>query len=526
MKLSSLIEGLPVASIVGSKGEVEIEPRSESNPYSVEAVEQTALDPEISSVHCRAQDVRPGGVFVAIPGLKADGHDFIDLAVEKGAAAVVARRPAKTGATTVVVDDPRKALAFLSARFYGNPSEKLVVVGITGTNGKTTTSYLVESILRAAGYNVGVIGTINYRFGGKMLDNPVTTPESLDLQRMLAEMAAEKVTHVVMEVSSHAIDLHRIDCCWMDVGVFTNLSQDHLDYHGDMETYWSCKRRFFTEHLVSGPKRVRAKAVVNCGDDRGKLLFAEFSSNGVSVGKSSLDMVRAENVEMDVAGTRCAIATPCGKFRIGSSLVGEFNIENILAAVGVGVSLNLSTTSMEKGIGNLESVPGRLERIPNDMGRHVYVDYAHTPDALENVLKSLKSLAPGRLICVFGCGGDRDRGKRPLMGKIAAKLCDLCIVTSDNPRSESSLEIIEQILEGVREEGGRSYAVSEVAAGVAEKGYAVAPDRRNAIRLAVRTSLSGDTVLIAGKGHEAYQIVGGKTFPFDDRLEAKMVLSK
>ncbi len=522
MKLSSLIKGFPAARIVGPFGEAEAEPKLEGNPR---AAGRTIRDPEISSVHYRAQDVRPGGVFAAIPGMKADGHDFIDLAVEKGAAAVVALKPARTAAVTVVVDDTRKALAFLSARFYGNPSEKLAMVGITGTNGKTTTSYLVESILEAAGYKVGVIGTINYRFGGKVFGNPTTTPESLDLQRILAEMAAEKVTHAVMEVSSHAIDLNRIDHCWMDVGVFTNLTQDHLDYHGDMETYWACKRKFFTEHLVSGPKKDRAKAVVNCDDSRGRLLFAEFPLNGLSVGKSPLDMVRARNAEMDATGTKCVVATPYGEFEIESGLAGEYNVENILAAVGVGVSLNLPMDAMKKGVENLKSVPGRLERVPNDMGRNVYVDYAHTPDALENVLKSLKSLTPKRLICVFGCGGDRDKGKRPLMGGIAAKWCDLCFVTSDNPRSESPLEIIEQILEGVREGGGKSHTVSEVAAGLVEKGYAVEPDRRNAIRLAVRTSLPGDTVLIAGKGHEAYQIVGGKTLPFDDRLEAKMVLS-
>jgi UDP-N-acetylmuramoyl-L-alanyl-D-glutamate--2,6-diaminopimelate ligase len=523
MKLGALIQGL--SNCRNSELETSLKnlPPLCSSSFSYN---QFTTDLEISSIHYRAQEVIPGGLFVAIKGFKADGHKFIDQAVEKGASVIVSQHPIRTNkAVNIVVENSRKALAQLSSQFYGNPSEKLVIIGITGTNGKTTTSYLIESILNEAGLKIGVIGTINYRFGKKIFPNPVTTPESLDLQRIISEMIADGVTHLIMEVSSHAIELGRIENCWMDVAVFTNLTLDHLDFHGSIEAYWSCKKRLFTHYLVSGPKKEQAKAVINCNDEKGKLLLKEFSLSGISVGKSPLNIVYPEKLELGLDGIRCGISTPYGRLHIRSSLVGEYNVENILCATGVGVALNLSRELIKKGIEKLKSVPGRLERLPNDIGRFVYVDYAHTPDALENVLKTLRALTPNRLICVFGCGGDRDREKRPLMGEIAAKLSDLSVVTSDNPRSEPPLEIIEEILVGLRKTDITAYTSSELHGGVVKKGYIVISDRKHAIQMAIRASSPGDTILIAGKGHESYQILGKKTIPFDDRIQAKIALA-
>jgi UDP-N-acetylmuramoyl-L-alanyl-D-glutamate--2,6-diaminopimelate ligase len=523
MKLGALIQGLSISRISEPNTSLENLPRLCSSSFSYN---QSTSDIEISSVHYRAQEVAPGGLFVAIKGFKADGHDFIDQAVEKGASVIVSQQPVSTNkAVNIIVENSRKALAQLSSRFYGNPSEKLVIIGITGTNGKTTTSYLIESILNEAGLKIGVIGTINYRFGKKIFTNPVTTPESLDLQRILSEMISDGVSHLIMEVSSHAIDLGRIENCWMDIAVFTNITLDHLDFHGSMEAYWSCKKRLFTHYLVSGPKKERAKAIINCNGEKGKLLLKEFPLSGISLGKSSLNLVYPEKTELGLDGIRCDISTPYGGLQIRSSLVGEYNIENILSATGVGVALNLSRELIKKGIEKLKSVPGRLERVPNDIGRYVYVDYAHTPDALENVLKTLRALTSNRLICVFGCGGDRDREKRPMMGKIAAELSDLSVVTSDNPRSEPPLEIIEEILVGLRKTNISAYSASELHGGVVKKGYVVVSDRKHAIQMAVRASSPGDTILIAGKGHESYQIIGKKTVPFDDRIEAKIALA-
>ena len=523
MKLGTLVQGLSIAGI----SEPETSLKILSGPHSTDFSDnKSIMNMEILSVHYRAQDVTPGGLFVAIKGFKSDGHDFIDQAVERGASVIVSQRPVKTTiAVNIIVGNSRKALAQLSSRFYGNPSEKLVIVGITGTNGKTTTSYLIESILEHAGLKVGLIGTINYRYAKKVFINPVTTPESLDLQRIIAEMLAEGISHVVMEVSSHAIDLMRIENCRMDVAVFTNLTLDHLDYHGSMQAYWSCKKSLFTHYLVSGPKKDKAKAVINCNDEKGNLLLKEFVLNGISVGKSPLNMVYPGKTELGLDGIRCDISTPYGGIQIRSYLVGEYNLENILSATGVGVALNLSRELIRRGIENLKSVPGRLERVPNDLGRFVYVDYAHTPDALENVLKTLRGLTSNRLICVFGCGGDRDREKRPFMGKISAELSDLSVITSDNPRSEPPLEIIEEILIGIRKTGISAYSASELHDGVVKKGYVVISDRKHAIQTAVRASSPGDTILIAGKGHESYQIIGKKTIPFDDRLEAKIALA-
>lgn len=483
-------------------------------------------NPEIGSIHYRSKSVKPDGLFVAIEGLAADGHDFIDEALQKGAKVIVTQRPVQKESVVIEVEDTRIALAALSAQFYGKPSEHLVLIGITGTNGKTTTAYLVESILSNAGFKVGVIGTVNYRWEGKIFESPVTTPESLDLQRILAQMRTNHVTHIVLEVSSHALDLHRVEKCWMDIGVFTNLTQDHLDYHKDMNSYWSCKRKLFTEHLTTGPKKNHASAIINCDDAKGQELFKMLTIPCLSIGHTPNSMIRPLIVKQDLSGTAGQILTPLGVIDFESHLVGKHNLENILSAVGVGVALNISAAHMKTGIEKIRSIPGRLEPIPNDNGWFVYVDYAHTPDALKSVLCALKTMTEKKIICVFGCGGDRDKQKRPQMGEIAAKLCDLSVITSDNPRSEMPMEIINHILQGTEKVCQNAYQSSELIDGFKTKGYAVEPDRKKAIRLGIAASQPGDTVLIAGKGHETYQILGEKIIPFDDRKEAEQALAE
>jgi UDP-N-acetylmuramyl-tripeptide synthetase len=494
-------------------------------------------DPDIESIYYRAQEVRPGGIFVAVIGRTADGHDYLHQALKNGAAAIVVlKEPPQpylkkcleqaTGISPVMirVPDTRKAMADMAARFFGNPSEKMTMIGITGTNGKTTVAYLIESILLKAGFNAGVIGTINYRYAGKVFDNPMTTPESPDLQRILAQMISEGVTHVVMEASSHAMDQNRIRCCWFDVAVFTNLSQDHLDFHGDMESYWASKKSLFTEYLTKGPKKNKAVAVINCDDDCGRELADALTMPVIKTGAVSGSEIKAEHYQCKLFGTAGKVATHEGGFEFTTPLVGIHNVENILNAAGAGAALELATGTIKDGIEALSAIPGRLEKIASDSGRFVYVDYAHTPDALENAIKAIREIAPARVVCVFGCGGDRDKQKRPLMGEIAGRLCDLAVVTSDNPRSEKPLDIIEQIVQGVRQTDGVEYSSQDLQSGIGDKGFVIEPDRRRAIALGIKASRPNDAVLIAGKGHETYQILGDRTIDFDDREEARRVL--
>jgi len=487
-------------------------------------------DPEIGSIHYRAQDVQPGGLFVAIKGLAADGHDFIDEALTRGASAIVTQKPVKSESIIIEVENTRKALAAISARFFLNPSEKLFFIGITGTNGKTTTAFLIEHILDKTGIHVGVIGTLNYRYAGKTFPNPMTTPESLDLQKILAEMLDNQVTHVVMEVSSHALDLYRVHHCQFDLAIFTNLTQDHLDYHKDMNSYWSSKKRLFTEILDVKSGNDRVLAIINHNDERGRELSHNLESrlglgSVLSVGFSDNNLIRPEDFSYDLGGITGKISTPNGAFNFKSHLVGQHNLENILCAAGVGIVLGLSVEAIKQGIESVKAVPGRLESIPNDHKRFVYVDYAHTPDALENVLASLRECTPGRLICVFGCGGDRDKAKRPQMGDIAGRFSDLVVITSDNPRSEPPMEVIDQILEGTKISIAHAFTPSDLSEKFSMKGYVVEPDRKNAIILAIKVSRPNDAILIAGKGNETYQIIGDKTIAFDDRKEAEKALS-
>jgi len=480
----------------------------------------------IASIHYDSRDVVSGGLFVAIKGFKFDGHDFIDDAVQKGAAAIVAQHPVAADVPVYPIADTRRALASLADAFFEHPSRGLTLIGITGTNGKTTTAYILESILKQAGFNVGVIGTINYRYNQQAFDNPVTTPESLDLQRILAEMKTAGVSHVVMEVSSHAIDLDRIYRCDLNVAIFTNLSQDHLDFHENLQAYWACKKRLFTEYLVTGGDPETRVAVVNADAHHGRLLIPELSCPCVAVGHALENPVHPAEIDMGLKGISGTVEVPGGTFRFHSELAGRHNLENVLCATGAATALNLSPRSIQTGIESLNTVPGRLERVPGPTDRPIFVDYAHTPDALENVLLALKALKPARLICIFGCGGDRDRTKRPMMGEISGRLSDLTIVTSDNPRTEQPAAIIADILPGVHAAGGLEYRPEDIRNGWQAKGYLVEPDRRQAIQMGINASKAGDIVVIAGKGHETYQIIGDQTLAFSDVEEAAAVIKR
>jgi len=504
VKLSLLLEAVPVMHFAGLEDQI------------------------IDSVHYDSRTVTPGGLFVAIQGHRWDGYTYIEEAIENGAVAVLTEKEwsGRPSISVAQVENARLALAAVSSAFYGDPCRELCMIGITGTNGKTTTAYLMESILNAAGLEVGVIGTINYRFGGQSFTSPVTTPESLDLMRLLRKMADSEVTHVVLEVSSHALDLHRVAFCEFDVGVFTNLSREHLDYHHDMETYWQCKRELCVGRLGVGSKRGRATAVTNWDDLKGKELYGEVSVPCLRAGLSDDCEIRAQDINLTKDAASGRVRTPEGEFDFTSSLVGKHNVYNILSATGVAIALGLPLDTIQKGIMDLRGVPGRLECVTNDLGLSVFVDYAHTPDALENVLSVLRGLTSGRMITIFGCGGDRDRDKRPMMGATAGRLSDLVVLTSDNPRTEAPEAILAGIVEGTAAVQSHQYELHELAKGFETPGYVVEPDRRKAIALGLGAARSGDTVIIAGKGHETYQIIGETTIPFDDRVEAKKILQQ
>ena len=484
-----------------------------------------SVDPDVTAICYDSRKVTPGAVFVAIEGFAADGHRFIPDAVKQGAVAVICRTPVAVDAVVIRVADPRAALAQLSCRFYGQPADRLTLVGVTGTSGKTTVTYLLEQILEKAGHRPGVVGTINYRYAGHAFSNPVTTPESLELQEMLRQMTDSGTTHVVMEVSSHSLDLHRVDGCHYDVAVFTNLSQDHLDHHGTMDRYWRSKQRLFSDYLKPADSANPVRAVVNTDDPRGRELAAALGAMVLRTAVCGDGDIVPLGVVRDLSGIRGSIATTHGAIPFDSPLVGDFNLENILSAAGAALALGIPTAAIAAGIDTTGCVPGRLERIPEGGERYIFVDYSHKPGALENAISALRALTAGRLITVFGCGGDRDRSKRPVMGEIAARLSDLTVVTSDNPRSEDPLTIIAQIEAGVREVCTRRLSADEMPAGWLEKSYLVEPDRRAAIASAIAAAHAGDAVLIAGKGHETYQILAGETIHFDDREVARQVLA-
>jgi UDP-N-acetylmuramyl-tripeptide synthetase len=469
-----------------------------------------SLDLDIAGVRDDSRAVAAGDLFVATRGQTVDGHAYVGAAAERGAVAYVVADdvPAPTGGVRVRVRDTAAALARVAANFFGRPADALTLIGVTGTNGKTTTTFLAESLARAVGVP-GVITTVTYRFGTVARPAPFTTPTPLVLHGTLAEMRAAGVTHVAMEASSHALELHRLDGVRFRVGAFTNLTQDHLDFHGTMDAYREAKARLFRDHLTPD-----GAGVINLDGDGGPWMLGEVRGRalGVSARGAAGAAVRAVRAAQTVDGIVADFATPLGNVSVRSPLIGAFNLENLAVAVGIGVALDLAPDAIARGLQAVTGVPGRLERVPNDRGLGVFVDYAHTPDALERVMAALRPITRGRLIVVFGCGGDRDKTKRPIMGRLVARDADLPIVTSDNPRTEDPGSILDMIVGGVREERPREFLV-EI-------------DRRAAIAEAIARARPGDVVLIAGKGHEDYQIVGQVKHHFDDREEAAAALAK
>ena len=475
---------------------------------------------EIKGVAYHSNQVKKGFLFVAIRGMEMDGHQFIGEAIQRDAEAVLLEEERKiSNKTMIVVSNSRQALAKISSNFYGNPSSQVRLIGITGTNGKTTTTYLLESIFKKAGYAVGVIGTINYRFGQKTIPAFNTTPESLDLQRILWEMLKEGISHVIIEVSSHGLDLNRVFGCQFDGVVFTNLTAEHLDYHKTLDRYFESKRKLFSESLMKSHK-TRRFAVTNHDDPRGEEIVKGIDLPVIRYGLSPSCDISADQVMSTFEGLSCQIKTPRGEFSIHSKLIGEFNAYNILAAVATGIAMDIPLETVKNGVESLEGVLGRFEKIENRRGIHVIVDYAHTHDALERVLLGLKNVlrssprSNGKVITVFGCGGDRDRTKRPLMGKVAGSYSDLSILTSDNPRTEDPLAIMNEVEMGFKSLSLLEWHQNEIVSWRSNKGYLKVPDRREAIRMAIRLAQSSDTVLIAGKGHEDYQIIGKQKIPF------------
>jgi UDP-N-acetylmuramoyl-L-alanyl-D-glutamate--2,6-diaminopimelate ligase len=473
----------------------------------------------VSSVSYDSRLVSPGAVFVALRGVHADGTTFVREAISRGALAVVAEAPAPPGLSIewLQVSDARLALAALAAAFYRDPSRELILIGITGTNGKTTTAYLLSSVFEAAGMPCGRIGTVGYRVGNREVEAARTTPEAPDIQRMLRDMVSQGCRACAMEVSSHALALRRADYLQFAAGIFTNLTRDHLDFHRDMEEYFRAKRRLF-ELLPPG-----AIAVLNVDDRRGRELVPVVA-RAVTYAIDAPADVRPGPVSLSLDGLQFDVLTPRGTLQIRSRLVGRPNAYNLLAAAATAMALDLPFTAIEGGLAALEHVPGRFQVVsgPGDDVR-VVVDYAHTDDALKNLLETARALGPARIVTVFGCGGDRDKTKRPLMGAVAARLSDLVIVTSDNPRSEDPSQIIDEIKRGIVVPADRTPPGQP---GRRSTPWLAIVDRGEAIHRAIHDAGPGDLVLIAGKGHERYQIIGDKVLLFDDVAVARAALAR
>ena len=469
-------------------------------PLTVEG----SLDREITGIAYDSRRVMPGNLFVAVRGVQTDGHRYVDMAIERGAAAVVFEQDCclSPRATRIKVRDARRTMALAADNFYQHPSQKLKVVGITGTNGKTTTAFMVKAILEKAGLKTGLLGTVRYEIGERMIPSDRTTPESVDVQEMFSQMLKEHCGAAVMEVSSHALAQSRVAGVDFDVGIFTNLSRDHFDYHGTMDNYFSAKQKLFTG---LGKLHKAGRAVVNADDEYGRRLVASLGGDHAVVTYGVLDdeTIQALDVRVSADGTYFVVRTPQGSRPVHVPLVGRYNVYNALAAISAGLTLGIELAVIEKALAEMKTVPGRLESVPTKRGLRVLVDYAHTEDALENVLSTVHELTKGRLITVFGCGGDRDQGKRAPMGRVASRYSNPAIITSDNPRTEDPREILKQVEDGVPSEAKDRCLVIE--------------DRREAIERALDMAQPGDTVLIAGKGHENYQIIGNTHVPFCDR---------
>lgn len=454
---------------------------------------------QIKGITSNSQQVRKGFVFVAIKGNRQDGGAFIKEAIAQGASVVVRHRDAQKikipkNVKLLRVDDCRKFLAGQISKFYGSPSDKIKVVGITGTNGKTTISYLIEALAKKSGYTCGVIGTINYRFQGRAIPAKNTTPGSEELQKLLAKMQARKVKYCAMEVSSHALDQERVAQIHFSQAIFTNLTQDHLDYHKNLENYFQAKTKLF-RHLPAS-----SVAIINNDDSYGCRIQKLTGAQIITYGIKRPSTVMAVDINFGMQLSRFTLVTPKMNVKIKTNLVGYYNIYNILAAVAWAISENLSINDIRSAIEKFKNVPGRLQRVNCKKGYSVFVDYAHTPDALSNVISALRPLVKGKIIVIFGCGGERDKLKRPKMGKVVTELADYAIITSDNPRSEDPRRIID-----------------DICAGIDKDNYCLMAERSEAIRQGLSLVKDGDCLLIAGKGHENYQIIKNKVLDFCDR---------
>jgi UDP-N-acetylmuramoyl-L-alanyl-D-glutamate--2,6-diaminopimelate ligase len=504
MKLTQLLKSCPVQQVHGN------------------------MDLDVTGLHYDSRQVRQGDAFFALRGVVSDGHDFISSAIANGAKVIFCEESLEKTEqvtleridqiTTVLVENSRQAMASVAAEFYGNPTQDMQVVGVTGTNGKTTITYLLESILKRAGLAPAVVGTINYRYGTDLRQAPHTTPEALDLMKQVCDFRDAGASSLVIEVSSHALEQCRADGVHFRVGVFTNLTPEHLDYHKDMEQYFTSKYHLFKELLP----RDNGRAVINVDDTYGRRL-AEMIPAALTCGRDQKADVYPENIDVSLNGICGRVATPLGTVEISSPLLGDFNVENLLCAVGAAVALDLSPQTIADGLASATGVPGRLEKIENDRGAVILVDYAHTGDALRRVIEAVQALAPRRILTVFGCGGDRDRSKRPIMAEVAARGSDIAIATSDNPRSEDPEQILNDVRSGLIKVNKREWSNAEAVAGEG-KGHVVIPDRRQAIEFAVSLLQPGDLLLVAGKGHEDYQILSTGRIHFDDREELRKAL--
>lgn len=482
MKLKDVLAGVPLLDFNGNEAE------------------------DIQGIAYSSKDVQSGFMFTALKGMNTDGLEFIEEALLHGAVAVLSDRakPENFTQTWIQVSDTREALALSSANFYSHPSQKMKIIGITGTKGKTTITYILEEILKKSRFIPGVIGTISYRGPQMTVPAERTTPEAPDIQRILCEMLDHGATHCIMEVSSHALDLKRVMGIGFDIVVFANLSGDHLDYHQTMDKYFEAKKRlFFLNHK-------NRMAVVNGDDTWGKKLLSQLSTGATTYGLEPGAMVRGENFALNEEGIEASVKYPRGQISFSSPLLGKPNLYNILASVAVALTLNLPLSAIKEGIASLKGVPGRFEPIENSLGFHIFVDYAHTDDALKNLLETVRELNPKRIILVFGAGGDRDKTKRPRMGEAAGTLSDWTIITSDNPRSEEPMAIISDIEKGIQKTGTHNYQII--------------PDRREAIKQALSLGEKGDYILVAGKGHEDYQIIKDKIIHFDDAEVIREIL--
>ena len=465
-------------------------------------VRYTGENVDICSIEYDSRKAGEGSIFCCVVGLLFDGHTFAEGAVAQGAAALLVERELPLDVPQIVVPNARKAMAEMAACFYGHPEKQLTMLGVTGTNGKTTTTYMVKAIAEQAGKKVGIIGTIRNMIGSESLHTDRTTPESVDLFRLLRMMADAGVELVVMEVSSHALEQHRVHGITFDVGLFTNLTQDHLDYHKSFDNYLHAKKILFYNSR---------KAVVNVDDDYADRMMADLTIPITTFGVRDRADITATDIDITTDGVQFDLHTPEGDVLMHLQTPGLFSVFNAMGATGIAQAIGIRLADIKAGLEKLSSVSGRLEAVRTDRPFSVFVDYAHTPDALENVLKTVREFAKARVICVFGCGGDRDRAKRPIMGEIAGRFSEFCIITSDNPRTEDPMAIIETIEEGTKRSGTK---------------YTVIENRKEAIRYALSIAKDNDVIMIAGKGHENYQEINGTKYHFDDKEIVEALLAE